>query len=176
MTQRGQGAGRQFTNNDEVDFVVVGSGPAGGSVARELSRLGHTVVLFEQGKPYTRADFRHDELAYVFNNEHCNIPPAHVQTWRKAPNDRAESRWYLGYATAVGGSSIHYAANYWRLRPGDFNEFSRKGNVDGAAMADWPISYDDLEPYYTAVEWAIGVSGQGGVDPDEGRRSRRYPR
>jgi choline dehydrogenase-like flavoprotein len=70
---------------------------------------------------------------------------------------------------------MHYAANYWRFRPIDFNEFSLKGGVPGAAMADWPITYDELEPYYTAVEWAIGVSGQGGVDPDEGRRSRQYP-
>lgn len=174
--RQGQGTPqRRFNPNDAVDFVVVGSGPAGGSVARELSRLGHTVVLLEQGRQYTRADFKHDELGMIFQNQHCNMPPAHVQTWRKTPNDKAEPRLFLMYANAVGGSSMHFAANYWRFRPGDFNEFSRKGNVAGAAMADWPITYDDLEPYYSAVEWAIGVSGQGGLDPDEGRRSRQYP-
>ena len=170
-----QGAARRFEPNDAVDFVVVGSGPAGGSVARELTRLGHNVVLLEQGKSYTRADVRHDELSVIINNQYCNTPPTHIQTWRKTPKDKAELRPYLTYATAVGGSSTHYAANYWRFRPGDFNEFSRKGNVAGAAMADWPITYDELEPYYTAVEWAIGVSGQGGVDHNEGRRSRQYP-
>lgn len=173
---RGQAApARRFTPDEAVDFVVIGSGTAGGSVARELTRLGHNVVLLEQGKQYTRADFHHDELATVFNNGYCNTPPSHIQTWRKTPNEKAEPRHYLVYATAVGGSSMHYAANYWRFRPGDFNEFSRKGAVRGAAMADWPITYDELEPYYTAVEWAIGVSGQGGVDPNEGRRSRQYP-
>lgn len=174
--RQGQGTPqRRFNPNDAVDFVVIGSGVAGGSVARELTRLGHTVVLLEQGRQYTRADFHHDEVGAIFNNEHCNIPPDHIQTWRKTPNDKAERRFYLMYASAVGGSSMHFAANYWRFRPGDFNEFSRKGNVAGAAMADWPITYDDLEPYYSAVEWAIGVSGQGGLDPDEGRRSRQYP-
>jgi len=173
---RGQAApARRFTPDEAVDFVVIGSGTAGGSVARELTRLGHNVVLLEQGKQYTRADFHHDEFATVFNNGYCNTPPSHIQTWRKTPNEKAEPRHYLVYATAVGGSSMHYAANYWRFRPGDFNEFSRKGAVRGAAMADWPITYDELEPYYTAVEWAIGVSGQGGVDPNEGRRSRQYP-
>jgi choline dehydrogenase-like flavoprotein len=173
--QAGQGTQRRFATTDPVDFVVVGSGTAGGSVARELTRLGHTVVLIEQGKQYTRADFTHDELGVIINNKYANLPPDHIQTWRKTPNDKAEQRHYLLYANAVGGSSMHYAANYWRFRPGDFNEFSRKGNVDGAAMADWPITYDDLEPYYTAVEYAIGVSGQAGVDPDEGRRSRPFP-
>jgi choline dehydrogenase-like flavoprotein len=167
--------GRRFTPQDEVDFVVVGSGPAGGSVARELSRRGHTVVVLEQGKWYSRGDFTHDELGVVINGKYLNNPPDHVQTYRKTPDEKAQPRPYLLYAQAVGGSSIHYAANYWRFRPIDFEEVSRKGSVPGAALADWPITYDELEPYYTAVEWAIGVSGQGGADPAEGRRSRPYP-
>src|SRR5688572_12063496 len=135
-----QGAqGRRFATTDAVDFVVIGSGPAGGSVARELTRLGHDVVLLEQGKPYTRADFHHDELGTVLNNQYANTPPAHIQTWRKTPDAKAEPRHGLLYANVVGGSSFHYAANYWRFRPGDFNEHSRKGGVGGAAMADWPI-------------------------------------
>jgi choline dehydrogenase-like flavoprotein len=177
MTLQGaQGAqGRRYNTNEAVDFVVVGSGAAGGSVARELTRLGHSVVLIEQGKFYSRADFKHDEFGVIINNDYCNTPPSHIQTWRKTPNDKAEQRHFLLYATAVGGSSMHYAANYWRFRPVDFDEFSRYGAVEGAAVADWPITYDELEPYYSAVEWAIGVSGQGGLDPNEGRRSRAYP-
>ena len=132
-----QGAqGRRYDTNQAVDFVVVGSGPAGGSVARELTRLGHSVVLIEQGKFYSRADFKHDEFGAIFNNEYCNTPPSHIQTWRKTPNDKAEPRHYLLYATAVGGSSMHYAANYWRFRPGDFNEFSRYGGIEGAAVGE----------------------------------------
>lgn len=167
--------GRRFATTDAVDFVVIGSGTAGGSVARELTRLGHNVVLLEQGKSYTRADVTHDELDVFFNSRFCNNPPDHIQTYRPTPGDKAQVRTYLQYATAIGGSSTHYAANYWRFRPIDFVEFSRKGGVDGADLADWPITYDDLEPYYTAVEWAIGVSGQAGLDPGEGHRSRPYP-
>lgn len=158
-----------------MDFVVIGSGPAGGSVARELSRRGYDVVVLEQGSWYTRGDHLHDELEVYFNGRYLNNPPEHVQTYRKTPGETAERRAYLLYAQIVGGSGIHYAANYWRFRPGDFNEFTRRGGVPGAALADWPIAYDELEPYYTAVEWAVGVSGQGGVDPFEGARSRDYP-
>lgn len=167
--------GRRFRPQDAVDFVVVGSGPAGGSVARELSRRGQDVVVLEQGSWYARGDHLHDEVEVLFNGLYLNNPPAHVQTYRKTPDERAQPRPYLRYAQVVGGSGIHYAANYWRFRPGDFNEFSRRGAVPGASLADWPITYAELEPYYTAVEWAVGVSGAGGVDPHEGARSRPYP-
>lgn len=170
-----QGQGRTYAPTDEVDFVVVGSGAAGGSVARELTRLGHDVLVLEQGQAYTPGDFSHDELEVFFNNKYLNNPPHDVQTYRRTPDDEATVRTYLQYAKVVGGSSFHYAANYWRFRPIDFVEFGRKGGVPGAALADWPITYDELEPYYSAVEWAVGVSGQGGLDPNEGRRSRPYP-
>jgi choline dehydrogenase-like flavoprotein len=172
-TQASQG--RRFAPTDAVDFVVIGSGPAGGSVARELTRLGHDVLLLEQGKHHSRAEFTHDEIDIFFNNRYLNNPPDHIQTYRRTPDEKAETRTYLQYAAAIGGSSMHYAANYWRFRPVDFNEFSRKGGIPGAALADWPITYDELEPYYSAVEWAVGVSGQGGLDPHEGHRSRPYP-
>ena len=168
-------ASRRFATTDPVDFVVIGSGPAGGSVARELSRLGHNVLVLEQGRAYERGEFHHDELDVFFNNMYLNNPPDHVQTYRKTPDEKAKPQPYLIYAQAVGGSSMHFAANYWRFRPIDFVEYGRKGGVAGAALADWPITYEELEPYYSAVEWAIGVSGEAGVDPNEGRRSRPYP-
>ncbi len=175
MTDAQQGGGRHYAPSDEVDFVVIGSGTAGGSVARELSRRGFGVVLLEQGKWYTREDFHHDELGVLFNNKYTETAALHPQTYRKTPDEKAEPRLYLQYAHAVGGSSIHFAANYWRFRPIDFVEFTTRGGVPGAALADWPITYDELEPYYTAVEWAIGVSGQAGVDPGEPPRSKPYP-
>ena len=62
MTEpRQQGSGRRYAARDEVDFVVIGSGPAGGSVARELSRRGFDVVLLEQGRWYQRTDFTHEQ-------------------------------------------------------------------------------------------------------------------
>ena len=66
------------------------------------------------------------------------------------------------YAHGVGGSSVHFTANYWRFHPIDFEEYSRWGDIPGADFADWPISYEELEPYYTKVDWEIGVSGAPG--------------
>ena len=73
----------------------------------------------------------------------------------------------------VGGSNAHFTANFWRLRPSDFNEASRLGGVPGTALVDWPITYDELEPYYTKAEWELGVSGEPG--PFDPPRSRPYP-
>ena len=57
----------------------------------------------------------------------------------------------------------------------DFVEKTRKGAVAGTTFDDWPITYADLEPYYTRAEWEVGVSGQAGVNPNEALRSRPYP-
>jgi len=68
---------------------------------------------------------------------------------------------------------MHFSGNFWRFRPIDFMEASVRGSVAGTNFSDWPISYEDLEPYYTKVDWEIGVSGlQGPWDPP---RSREYP-
>lgn len=170
-----QMAGRRFTTDTEVDFVVIGSGPAGGSMARELTRQGFDVVVMEQGRAIAPQEMQHDEVAAFFTEAWTNSSETQPQTYRQTAADPARRRNYLGYAKVVGGTSFHFTGNYWRFRPVDFNEFSRKGGVPGAALADWPITYDELEPYYSAVEWAIGVSGQAGAEPDEPHRSRPYP-
>ncbi len=167
--------GRTFPTDVEVDFVVIGSGPAGASVARELTRKGFEVVLLEQGRTVPTAEMEHDEFGAFITGRWTNDAETQPQTYRRTPADKAERRQYVGYAKVVGGTSFHYTANYWRFRPIDFNEFSVKGGVPGAALADWPISYEELEPYYTAVEWAIGVSGLANAAPGEPPRSRPYP-
>lgn len=167
--------GRRFGLDEEVDFVVIGSGPAGGSVARELTRKGHQVLVLEQGRPVAPQEMEHDEMAAFITGRWTNDPETQPQTYRRTPADTAERRPYVGYARVVGGTSFHFTANYWRFRPIDFQEFSVRGGVPGAALADWPITYDELEPYYTAVEWAIGVSGQANAAPGEPPRSRPYP-
>ena len=64
----------------------------------------------------------------------------------------------LIYARLVGGSSNHFTANFWRFHEIDFHERSVLGSIPGTGFADWPISYQELEPYYTKVEWEVGVS------------------
>ena len=75
----------------------------------------------------------------------------------------------------VGGSSNHFTANYWRFHEIDFNERSVLGSIPGTGFADWPISYAELEPYYTKVEWEVGVSGLGSASPFDPPRSKPYP-
>ena len=170
---------RKFKPDEMVDFVVVGSGAAGGVVARELSQAGFTVLVFEQGPRLSAADFEHDELKYFFLYGITNSPQYAPQTFRKLPTETAQqARGGLlpaSYARLVGGSSTHYTANFWRFHEIDFNERSVLGSIPGTAFADWPITYQELEPYYTKVEWEVGVSGLAYASPFDPPRSKPYP-
>ncbi len=165
-----------FATREQVDFVVVGSGAAGGIVARELATAGFSVVVLEQGPYLQPGDFRHDEWSYTQNEELVwGSRKGHPQTFRRHENEKAEvvDGAPLGYAHNVGGSSVHFSGNFWRLHPIDFQEASVRGTIAGTNFADWPISYEELEPYYTRVDWEIGVSGTTG--PWDPPRSRDYP-
>src|SRR5262249_44712110 len=81
----------------------------------------------------------------------------------------------LTYARLVGGSSNHFTANYWRFHDIDFNERSVLGAISGTGFADWPISYAELEPYYTKVAGEVGVSGLAGSSPFDPPRTKPYP-
>jgi len=168
----------KYNTRKEVDFVIIGSGAAGGVLAKELSTNGFSVVVLEQGEYRTAADFKHDELDVLFNNELLNHPGWNdPQTFRRYETETAEqSRGgppAAFYARGVGGSSVHFTANYWRFHQSDFKERSMLGPMAGTGFADWPISYEELEPYYSKVEWECGVSGEPG--PFEAPRSRPYP-
>ncbi len=167
-----------FDTRKEVDFVIIGSGASGGVIAKELSTAGFDVVVLEQG-PYRRAgDFVHDELAVQFLGEMTGHPSwSDPQTFRRNASEKAEVQAdgppTALYARGVGGSSVHFTANYWRMRPIDFKERSLLGEISGTGFADWPVSYEELEPYYGRVEWEVGVSGAPG--PFDPPRSRPYP-
>ena len=168
----------RYRDSDEVDFVIVGSGAAGGVLARELSQAGFSVVVLEQGPRLTEADFKHDEYSRWIQWSMGGDPRDNGQTFRRTESERASVRPNAPpaiYGRTVGGSSIHFTANFWRLHPTDFGEGSLWGSVSGADLVDWPITYDELEPYYTKVDWEVGVSGRAGANPFEPRRSRPYP-
>jgi choline dehydrogenase-like flavoprotein len=165
-----------FPLDEPVDFVIIGSGSAGGILAKELSTAGFSVVVLEQG-PYRKAtDFRHDELAVNYLGElEGGDHRANQQTFRNDASKVAEVRTTQPayYSQGVGGSSVHFTANFWRLRELDFKERSMLGPISGTNFADWPISYAELEPYYTKVDWDIGLSGAPG--PNDSFRSRPFP-
>ena len=175
VQQAGGAARARYAPAIEVDFVVVGAGAAGGVIAWELARAGLRVVVLEQGPYLTEKDFTHDEIAIFQQNALTNDAKRQTQTFRKTPDEEAKPGQPVLYGRAVGGGSLHFTANYWRFREIDFKERSVLGPIAGTGFADWPISYADLEPYYTRAEHVLGVSGQAGVNPLEPPRSAPYP-
>src|ERR1700704_1779713 len=158
-------AAARYKTTDVVDFVIVGSGGAGGGLAKELSSTGFRVVVLEQGPRLGPGDFEHDEY-WAFNlNALTNNWREQPNTFRKAENEKAQTKPTVWYGRLVGGGSVHFTSNYWRFHEIDFVERSRKGPVPGAALEDWPIKYADLEPYYTKAGGGSGGAGLGGREP-----------
>ena len=164
-----------YKPSEEVDFVIVGSGAAGGVLAKELSTAGFKVVVLEQGRFIPANDFGHDEIANRQEHSLVNNFQRQPQTFRKSLQDKAEKQFSAIYGCCVGGGTVHFTANFWRFHEIDFVERSHRGPVAGTAFADWPITYAEMEPYYTKVEWEIGVSGLAGASPFDPYRSKPYP-
>ncbi len=159
----------------EVDFVIVGAGAAGGVMAKELSVAGFRVVVLEQG-PYLKAsDFKHDEVNNLWESALTNDYKLQPATFRKTEQETAQVKPCVMYGRMVGGGTVHFTGNYWRFHEIDFVERSRWGPVAGTGFADWPITYADLEPYYTKAEWELGISGLAGASPFDPPRSKPYP-
>ena len=168
-------SGATFKPSDPVDFLVIGAGAAGGVMAKELSTAGFRVVVLEQGPNLGVKDYKHDEIKYTYQPGLTNDPKVQPITYRKNESEAAKPLKAIMYGRQVGGGSVHFTANYWRFHESDFQERSQFGNVPGADLADWPIKYSDLEPYYTKAEWDLGISGVGGANPFEAPRSKPYP-
>ena len=168
-------SGVTFRTTEAVDFLVLGAGAAGGVVAKELSTAGFNVVMLEQG-PYLREkDYSHDEIKYTIEAGLTNDPKVQPVMFRRNENEKARPLKAIEYGRQVGGGSVHFTANYWRFHESDFHERSLFGEVAGADLRDWPISYADLEPFYTKAEYDLGISGLAGANPFEGPRSKPYP-
>jgi len=162
----------RFHPSRTVDFVVVGSGAAGGIIAKELATAGLTVVVLEQGPRVEPPQFEHDEIKTLFQSALQNNPAGF--TFRRSESEAAKpGQIQLLYHRLVGGGSVMFTANYWRFREIDFIEKSRLGAISGTGLEDWPITYRDLEPYYTKAEWELGISGEPG--PFDPPRTRPYP-
>ncbi len=164
-----------FRTDEAVDFVVVGAGAAGGIMAKELASAGFSVVVLEQGPYLTTRDFTHDEIKFAVHNALTNDPKQQPITYRKHEHEVAKPLKAIEYGRQVGGGSVHFTGNYWRFHESDFHERSLCGGIAGTSFADWPISYADLEPYYTRAEEELGVSGLAGSNPFEPPRSKPYP-
>src|SRR5437764_5135967 len=139
----------KYKTSDEVDFVIVGSGAAGGILAKELSTNGFRVVVLEQGPYLTEADFSHNEIEILAQDKLTNHPKLQPNTFRKTPDEKAKPQRALVYGRCVGGTSVHFTANFWRLHEIDFIEPSTVGPVAATGLTAWPITSPTPERYYT---------------------------
>ena len=167
----------------KVNAVVIGAGAGGGVVAKQLATNGLSVVLLERGRFYTAADCRKDDL----RNQRSSILGNNT-----GPDDEGNPRVLVGRdgketvllpsqggysnnAACVGGGTATYGAMAWRFMPQDFRMKSTYGVPADSTLDDWPVSYDDLEPYYERAEHEIGVSGDDSGNIFKGPRRTPLP-
>lgn len=169
--------------NKQYDVCIIGSGAGGGPVALTLARAGYSVLILEKGPWFTEKDFYKDELACcrrsvytpkLSEEQHVIEDTDSDGNWIGQPT--SDSGWDFWNGNLVGGSSNLMSGFFYRLKPEDFRLLSEFGPIKGANVVDWPISYEDLEPYYTLVETEVGVSGRFTDHPRaEARSSKDFP-
>ncbi|MBY0278514.1 GMC family oxidoreductase [Candidatus Binatia bacterium] len=143
------------------DVIVIGSGAGGGTVAHRLAPSGKRILILERGAPLPREKDNWDARAVQIDRRY----DPH-ETW----SDGAGNTFVPGVKYFVGGNTKVWGAATLRLRPSDFGDVRHHGGISPR----WPISYDELEPYYVQAEHLWRVRGARGVDPTEGPASQPY--
>ena len=137
---------RQFKDEEEIDYCIVGAGAAGGVLSQRLSRAGFKVAGLEAGPFWdTERDWVSDEAG------------SHQLYWTNLRITGGKDPLSLGENNSgqgVGGSTVHWAAFTPRMHPSDFRIYTQ----DGVGV-DWPISYEDIKPYYELMERELPVAG-----------------
>jgi choline dehydrogenase-like flavoprotein len=169
-----------------VDAVIVGSGPGGSTAADVLTAAGSSVVIFEKGRNHLidlddpnrlGSDYSNDEIKFMVRHFLGPDPLLEPRTFRQSDSDG--SRAFVGdvnnLPSTVGGAGVHADGKLPRFREEDFRMLAEHGPIDGAAVADWPVDYDELEPFYAEAERLVGVAGDADANPFAARRSGPYP-
>jgi gluconate 2-dehydrogenase alpha chain len=155
---------------DEADILLIGAGTVGSVVAPIFAKAGLKVVALEPGPFRTQADYLPDELGATY---YCRANMgskflSEIPRWRRNEGEPTqEATFSLGrMMNGVGGSIIHYGGWLRRFHPHHFKMLSYVKNrwglsalPSGCTLADWPLTYEELEPYYTFLEHEIGIAG-----------------
>ncbi|HIP47334.1 MAG TPA: GMC family oxidoreductase [Campylobacterales bacterium] len=149
-----------------VDICIIGSGAGAGPIAYELSLAGAKVLILEKGDFYREEDFSKDEIAFSrrsiisskLKEEFHLIEDKEDGEWVATPT--YASGWDFWNGNLVGGSSNLMSGFFHRLHPKDFRLKSEFGEIKGANIVDWPISYEEMEPFYEKTERVVGISGE----------------
>jgi len=150
--------GKTFSLDDDHVVVIIGSGAGGGTLANELAQKGVDVVILEAGKLVTRGDFVTEEwdsfrqLAWLDKRTTSG-------TWRVAKDFPNLPAWIC---KTVGGTSVHWAGASLRIQPHEFKARTTYGDVKGASLVDWPLTREELDPYYDRAERKLGVTRTNG--------------
>src|SRR5262249_30054121 len=155
----------------------------GGILAKQLGTAGLKVAAFDRGAVMTPQDYgARDSIRYVTRAQLDDWARHEPVTFRDKPDQTAAERY--PNLNAVGVQILHWTGQSARIQPDDFKVFTRdiasgvaekaKADLSGYEISDWPIGYDDLEPYYERFEWEFGISG-GTTNPYEGPRKKDCP-
>ena len=144
--------------HDEAAVVIIGSGAGGGTIAYELTRAGIACVLLEAGPYLKPEDYRNDEWE-AFSQMAWLDTRTTSGSWRVARDFSGLPTWLV---KAVGGTTTHWAGATPRFVDHEFKALSTYGAVEGATLLDWPLSLDEMAPFYAAAEDAIGSTHTNG--------------
>ncbi|RMD62102.1 MAG: GMC family oxidoreductase [Alphaproteobacteria bacterium] len=145
--------------SDSSAVVVIGSGAGGGTLANELCQKGIKVVLLEAGKRESPETFVNDEWA-AFGQLSWLDKRTTSGTWRVAKDFPGLPAWIC---KTVGGTTVHWAGASLRLQAHEFRTRSIYGDIAGANLLDWPLTLEELEPYYDKAENKMGTTRTHGI-------------
>ena len=162
---------------EATEAVVVGAGAGGGCAAKVLACAGIRTVLLERGEWCRTDPLGEDDLASQRSAHLVQGPGPHGARTRPL---HFEDNGAWGVVTplnaaCVGSGTVTYAAQAWRFFETDFRLKSHYGELPDSSLADWPISYRELEPFYDRAERELGVAGSNEGNPFAAPRSRPFP-
>ena len=173
-------------NGSIADICIVGVGAVGGILAKQLTSAGLKVVAFERGPALKTAEYaQRDSISYIARPDQLEGVRHEPRIFRTSATQPGNLRYGTSPFNVLGGSMLLWTGQASRFMPGDFKVYSNevasgladRAGVDlkGYDVVDWPIGYDDLEPYYDRFEWEFGVAGVAGMNPFAGPRRNPYP-